>query len=87
MLFVLSFFMLFTAAATLALLGIDASYARHHYDDALDRRRGVHWTPGGQMIEDRIDGASMLPAGARTRLWGVAVGAVAVGLLLLALAA
>lgn len=87
MLFVLSFFMFFTAAATLALLGIDASYARHHYDDVIDRSRGAHWTPGGRMIEDRIDGPSMLPAGARARLWGAAVGAAAVGAVLLALAA
>ena len=87
MLFVLSFFMLFIAAATLALLGIDASYARHHYDEVLDRSHGAHWAPGGRMIEDRIDGSSMLPAGARTRLWGAAAGAAGVGIVLLVLAA
>ena len=86
MLFVLSFFMLFTAVATLALLGIDAGYARHHYDEVLDRRHGAQWAPGGPMIEDRIEGPSMLPAGARTRLWGAAAGAAAVGIALLVLA-
>lgn len=87
MLFVLSFFMLFTAAATLALLAIDASYARHHYDDVLDRRHGAHWGPGGQMIEDRTVAASMLPPGTRTRLWAAAGSAAGIGVVLLVLAA
>ena len=87
MLFALSFFMLFTATATLALLAIDASYARHHYDDVLDRRRGAHWGPSGRMIEDRAAAASMLPDGARTRLWAAAGGAAGMGMVLLMLAA
>jgi hypothetical protein len=87
MMFVLSFFMLFTATATLALLAVDASYARHHSDDVLDRSRGAHWGPGGPMIEDRAAAASMLPPGARTRLWAAAGSAAGMGMVLLVLAA
>ena len=87
MLYVLSFFMLFTATATFALLAIDASYARHHYDDILERRTGAHWGPGGRMIEDRTATASLLPEGARTRLWAAAGGAAGIGVVLLVLAA
>jgi hypothetical protein len=87
MLFVLSFFMLFAAAATLALLAIDASYARHRYDELLDRSHGRQWAPGGPLMEDRKAGASMLPAGARSKLWGAAAGAVGIGIVLLVVAA
>lgn len=80
MLFLLSFLLFSTSVATLFVLAVDAVVARHGLERRLDRAQGRHWTPrGGAVLEDPVAGPSLLPAGARTRLWALAGSAAALG--------
>ena len=85
--FALSFLLLSASVATLLVLAIDAVVARYGVERRIDRSQGMHWAPrSGAVLEDPVAGASLLPAGARPKLWVLVGAATVLGSLVLVLA-